>query len=273
VREKEFMRITFIGGGNMAGAIISGLAQQGGHDLRVVDHNQHKRVQLQQAYGALGQEDLPARFSQDDVVVLAVKPQQLKALCLQLADRLNGALVLSIAAGIRSDALSRWLASSRLVRAMPNTPAMVGKGVSGLFAAESLAAADRDAAQIIMQAVGQIVWLPQEDGIDDITCISGSGPAYVFYFIEAMIQAAQERGFSAGEARNLTLSTFEGAIELARQSTLPIDTLRANVTSKGGTTERAILRFEQEKVKAAIVAGAMDCRARSIELGQQLSQD
>jgi pyrroline-5-carboxylate reductase len=267
------MRITFIGGGNMAGAIISGLAQQGGHELRVVDHNENKLVQLQQKHGTQGMQEIPAVFDPDEVVVLAVKPQQLKALCLQLGGRLNGALVLSIAAGIRSDALARWLASERVIRAMPNTPAMVGKGMSGLFASAHLSAQDRDAAQSIMQAVGQVLWVEQEDGIDDITCVSGSGPAYVFYFVEAMMQAARERGFSEEDARNLTLSTFDGAIELARTSPLSVSTLRENVTSKGGTTERAIMRFEQEKVKAAIVAGAMDCRARSIELGQQLSQD
>jgi len=267
------MQITFIGGGNMAGAIIAGLAQQGGHNIRVVDHNVEKRVHLQNTYGAEPLVDVPEMFGSEDIVVLAVKPQQLKALCLSLAPHLGGALVVSIAAGIRCEALSRWLSTSRVVRAMPNTPAMVGKGVSGLFASKILSLADRDAAQVILQAVGTVVWVPTEQGLDDITCISGSGPAYVFYFIESLMQAAEEVGFSEVDARNLALSTFDGAIELARNSALPVSSLRANVTSKGGTTERALARFEQEGVKAAIVAGAMDCRARSIEMGQQLSQD
>ncbi|MBV8048395.1 MAG: pyrroline-5-carboxylate reductase, partial [Paludibacterium sp.] len=208
-----------------------------------------------------------------DVVVLAIKPQQLKALCLELAPRLGGALVVSIAAGIRSEALARWLDSDRVVRSMPNTPSMVGKGVTGLFAAPAVSLADREAAQTILASVGAVVWMDQERGLDDITCVSGSGPAYVFYFIEAMMQAARQVGFDDDAARSLVLDTFDGAVALARQSPLPIDQLRSNVTSKGGATERAIARFDQGDVKAAIVAGAMDCRARSIEMGQQLSQD
>ena len=267
------MRITFIGGGNMAGAIIAGLAQQSGHDVQVVDRNADKLDRLRQAYGVSTWLAVPEAFSREEIVVLAIKPQQLKALCLDLAPRLNGALVVSIAAGVRSQALSRWLNSARVVRAMPNTPAMIGKGVSGLYAPDDVDAEDRAAASAILQAVGQVQWLSAEVGIDDITCISGSGPAYVFYFVESMIQAACEVGFSAEDARNLVLATFEGAVDLARQSPLAVSDLRLNVTSKGGTTERAIARFEQEGVKQAIVAGAMDCRARSIEMGQQLSQD
>lgn len=267
------MQITFIGGGNMAGAILAGLAKDPAHRLHVVDHNRDKLDELQRRCAASGSLELPAAFNAQDVVVLAVKPQQLKALCLELAPRLNGALVLSIAAGIRAEALSRWLGSARIVRAMPNTPSMVGQGMTGLFAAGNLSQADRAAAAVVMQAVGKVLWLETEQGIDDITCVSGSGPAYVFYFIEGMMQAAADAGFDATTARELVLSTFEGAVALARESDLPIAQLRQNVTSKGGTTERAIARFDQEGVKAAIVAGAMDCRARSIEMGQQLSQD
>ncbi|OHX12097.1 pyrroline-5-carboxylate reductase [Chromobacterium sphagni] len=266
------MQITFIGGGNMAGAIIGGLARQGGHRIHVVEHQQDKLDQLAADFGCSGGQALPERFSADDVVVLAVKPQQLRELCLELAPRLGGALVVSIAAGIRLDALARWLGSGRIVRVMPNTPAMVGKGVSGLFAA-AVPASDRAAAETIMRAAGLTVWLDDEAGIDDITSVSGSGPAYVFYFIESMIEAGVKAGFSESQARELVLATFDGAVELARQSPLPVATLRRNVMSKGGTTERAIARFEAEGVKAAIVAGAMDCRERSVEMGQQLSQE
>ncbi|WP_199155529.1 pyrroline-5-carboxylate reductase [Chromobacterium sp. ASV23] len=267
------MQITFIGGGNMAGAIIGGLARQGGHRIHVVEHQQDKLDQLAADFGCSGGQTLPARLSANDVVVLAVKPQQLRELCLELAPRLNGALVVSIAAGIRLDALRRWLGSGRIVRVMPNTPAMVGKGVSGLYADAAIAETDRQAAEIIMRAAGLTVWLDDETGIDDITCVSGSGPAYVFYFIESMIEAALKAGFAEAQARELVLATFDGAVELARQSPLPVATLRQNVMSKGGTTERAIARFEAEGVKAAIIAGAMDCRERSIEMGQQLSQE
>jgi pyrroline-5-carboxylate reductase len=267
------MQITFIGGGNMANAIISGLVKQGGHSIRVVDPDAAKLEKLTRVHGVQGLSALPDALHAHEVVLLAVKPQQLKQVCLQLQARLGGALVVSIAAGIRCEALERWLGTSRVVRAMPNTPAMVGRGMTGLYAAEGISAADRADAQTILQAVGKILWLPSEAAIDDITSISGSGPAYVFYFVEAMIQAALDQGFSATDARDLVLTTFEGTVELARQFAEPIATLRANVTSKGGTTERAIARFELEEVKAGIIAGAMDCRARSVELGQQLSQD
>ncbi|MFC3627417.1 pyrroline-5-carboxylate reductase [Vogesella amnigena] len=267
------MQITFIGGGNMAAAIIGGLASSGEHHIRVVELHEEKRTQLQQQFGVQPLAELPAQFAANDVIVLAVKPQALREVCLALAPKLGGALVVSIAAGIRADALARWLGSERIVRVMPNTPAMVGKGVSGLYAAANVGEADRAAATSIMQAVGTTTWLAQESGIDDITCVSGSGPAYVFYFIESMIEAAEQSGFSPEEARRLVLATFDGAVELARQSPLPVATLRQNVMSKGGTTERAIFRFEAEGVKQAIIAGAMDCRARSVEMGEELSKD
>ncbi|MDF0604058.1 pyrroline-5-carboxylate reductase [Neisseriaceae bacterium TC5R-5] len=267
------MQITFIGGGNMASAIIAGLSREASHQLRVIDPDRSKLEFLQSQYGVDVSESLPAGWNQDDIVLLAVKPQQLPALCQEIASRLGGALLISIAAGIQLAALRRWLASERIIRAMPNTPAMVGKGVTGLYAPATISAADRQSAQTIMQATGLTVWLEQESGIDDITCVSGSGPAYVFYFIESMIEAAIKAGFAENEARQLVLATFDGAVELARQSPLPVANLRQNVMSKGGTTERAIARFEAEQVKAAIIAGAMDCRERSIEMGQQLSQD
>lgn len=267
------MQITFIGGGNMAAAIIGGLVGSGEHHIRVVELHEDKRTQLQQQFGVEPLAELPAQFAANDVIVLAVKPQALREVCLALAPKLGGALVVSIAAGIRADALARWLGSERLIRVMPNTPAMVGKGVSGLYAAANVGEADRDAATRIMQAVGTTTWLQQESGIDDITSVSGSGPAYVFYFIESMIEAAVQAGFSDDEARRLVIATFDGAVELARQSPLPVATLRQNVMSKGGTTERAIFRFEAEGVKQAIIAGAMDCRARSVEMGEELSKD
>ncbi|RQW27070.1 pyrroline-5-carboxylate reductase [Rhodobacteraceae bacterium CH30] len=268
------MKITFIGGGNMATAIIAGLVKQPGHAIRVVEPDSAKRQILGEQYGVETLAGLPDSFSSDDVVLLAVKPQSLKEVCLALAPRLGGALLISIAAGVGIEALSRWLSgSSRIVRVMPNTPAMVGKGVSGLYAGDVLSEDDRAAAGAIMSAVGRVVWLQDEAGIDDITCISGSGPAYVFYFIESMIEAAMETGFDEAEARSLVLATFDGAVELARQSNVPVATLRQNVMSKGGTTERAIARFEADGVKTAIKAGAVDCRVRSVELGHELSKD
>lgn len=269
------MKVTFIGGGNMASAIIAGLVQQPGHRIQVVDPSAEKRAALGEKYGAHPLETLPALIDRDEIVVLAVKPQNLKEVCVDLAARLNGALVLSIAAGIGVAAIARWLGGhQRIIRVMPNTPAMIGQGVSGIYVpAEGVEAHDGDHAFAIMGAVGLTVALKAESGIDDITCVSGSGPAYVFYFIEAMIEGAVKYGFSPEDARRLVLATFQGAVSLAGASEQEIATLRQNVTSKGGTTERAILRFEQEGVKAAIVAGMDDCRARSVEMGQQLSKD
>lgn len=267
------MNITFIGGGNMATAIVAGLVRQAGHSIRVVEPGDAKRAQLAADFGVETLERQPGAFSAHDVVVLAVKPQVLKAVCQALTPALNGALVISIAAGVRSDVLSAWLGGhTRIVRVMPNTPAMVGRGMSGLYAAPTVSDDDQAAAEAIMSAVGDAVWLTEEAGLDDITCISGSGPAYVFYFMESMLEAAQNAGFDADEARRLVLATFDGAVELVRQSPLPIATLRQNVMSKGGTTERAIARFEADGVKAAIKAGAEDCRLRSIEMGDELGR-
>jgi len=266
------MNITFIGGGNMATAIIGGLAD-GGHLIQVVEPHAEKREQLVADFGVTALPALPGAFNASDIIVLAVKPQVLGEVCRSLAPVLGGALVISIAAGVGIAAMARWLGSERIVRVMPNTPAMVGQGVSGLYAAANVTQADRDNATAIMAAVGATTWLAAESGIDDITSVSGSGPAYVFYFIESMIAGAVQAGFAEDEARRLVLATFEGAVTLAQQSPLPVATLRQNVMSKGGTTERAILRFEAEGVKPAIVAGMVDCRARSVELGIELSKD
>ncbi|RBH41067.1 pyrroline-5-carboxylate reductase, partial [Pseudomonas sp. MWU13-2860] len=173
------------------------------HTSYIGFRSQDKLDQLAAGFGCSGSQALPERFAADEVVVLAVKPQHLRELCLALAPRLNGALVISIAAGVRLDAMARWLGSRRIVRVMPNTPAMVGKGVSGLYADAAVSAADRDAAETVMRAAGLTVWLADEAGIDDITCVSGSGPAYVFYFIESMIEAAAKAGFGADKAREL----------------------------------------------------------------------
>lgn len=266
------MNITFIGGGNMATAIIGGLAG-GEHHIQVVEPGADKRQQLVADFNVTALAAMPSAFGADDIIVLAVKPQVLREVCQSLAPVLGGALVISIAAGIGIAAMTRWLGSDRIIRVMPNTPAMVGKGVSGLYAAANVAARDREHATAIMAAVGATTWLAAESGIDDITSVSGSGPAYVFYFIESMIEGAVKAGFGEEEARRLVLATFDGAVELARQSPLPVATLRQNVMSKGGTTERAIFRFEADGVKSAIVAGMTDCRDRSVEMGVELSKD
>lgn len=273
------MKIAFIGGGNMAAALIAGLAGKltAGANIHVVDPNSASLDKLRAQFGVTTAAAADAAVSTADVIVLAVKPQIMKEVTTQLLPLLpagGGALLLSIAAGIRAADLSRWLGGyAAIVRTMPNTPALIGQGITGMVAASGVSAAQREAADAIMQAVGGTVWLDDEALIDPVTAVSGSGPAYVFYFIESMIEGAVQAGFAEDEARRLVLATFDGAVELARQSPLPVATLRQNVMSKGGTTERAIFRFEADGVKTAIVAGMEDCRARSVALGIELSKD
>ncbi len=176
-----------------------------------------------------------------DVVVLAVKPQQMRDVATALAPHLTRQLVLSIAAGIRSSDLSRWLGGyDAIVRTMPNTPALIGMGITGMAAQAGVSAAQREQADAVMRAVGKTVWLDDEAQIDAVTAVSGSGPAYVFYFLEAMQEAARAMGLNAEQGRELALATFTGAAQLAAQSDEPVDVLRARVTSKGGTTHAAI---------------------------------
>ncbi|EGY52697.1 pyrroline-5-carboxylate reductase [Neisseria shayeganii] len=263
------MSIYFLGAGNMAAAIIAGLCRGGGFDICAVDHNSAKLADLAARYGIRTDTALPALGS-EDVLVLAVKPQDMQSAAAGLA--VGGALVLSVAAGLSCDTLSAWLGGTRrLVRVMPNTPAQVGQGVSGLFADEDASAEDRALAESIMAASGQTVWLPDEDGLHRITGISGSGPAYVFYLMNALAQAAQGQGFSAAEARSLSLATFKGAVALAEESGEEFAVLQQKVTSKGGTTYEALSTFERLQVASAIQAGVEACVARSEELGRQLA--
>ena len=270
------MNITFIGGGNMASALIGGLTGQGYNagNIRVVDVSRETREALQARYQVKIFADMAAEAVASDVIVLAVKPQQLREVAAALAPLLQQQLVISIAAGVRAGDLSRWLGGYRqLVRTMPNTPAMVSAGMTGLYALPEVAAAQRQQAETILQAVGATLWLESETGIDAITAISGSGPAYVFYFMEAMQAAATELGFSPQQARTLTLETFAGAAKLAAQSPEDAATLRARVTSKGGTTERALGVLEEAGVKASIVQAIQAAAGRSRELGDALGKE
>jgi pyrroline-5-carboxylate reductase len=186
----------------------------------------------------------------------------------------NQPLLLSIAAGIRGADLSRWLGGyGAIVRTMPNTPALIGQGITGMVAMAGVSAAQKDAADTIMRAVGQTVWLDEESLIDPVTAVSGSGPAYVFYFLEAMQQAAAEMGLSAEQGKALALATFTGAAQLAAQSDEPVDVLRQRVTSKGGTTHAAITSMEAAGVKQAIVEAMKAAAARGRELGEELGKD
>ena len=270
------MNITFIGGGNMASAMIGGLIRKRWprKAIRVVEITPAARTALERAFKIKTQPALDAAAAKAACIVIAVKPQQLREVAGTLKPHLGRQLVVTIAAGIRLNDLSRWLGGyPRIVRVMPNTPALVHAGISGLFAPVALARADRAAAEKILGAVGSCVWVEREDELDAVTAVSGSGPAYVFYFIEALERAARELGLAEAAARRLAIETFTGAARLAAASSDPPGTLRARVTSKGGTTERALNAMEAERVNEAIVRAVRAAAERSRELGDELGKD
>jgi pyrroline-5-carboxylate reductase len=270
------MNIVFIGGGNMAAALISGLVKVAGSgaQIHVVDRNPEALERLAREYGVGTATAIDEGVRHAEVVVLAVKPQQMREVATALAPHLTRQLVLSIAAGIRSSDLTRWLGGyDAIVRTMPNTPALIGMGVTGLTAQAGVSAAQREQADAVMRAVGKTVWLDDEAQIDAVTAVSGSGPAYVFYFLEAMQEAARAMGLNAEQGRELALATFTGAAQLAAQSDEAVDVLRARVTSKGGTTHAAIESMEAAGVKGAIVVAIQAAAARGKALGDELGQD
>jgi len=269
------MRILFVGGGNMGSALIGGLLKQGlaAGDILVVEVSEDARLRLRETFGVASQAELDETGVVADVVLLAVKPQHLRDAAQRLRPRLRGRLVVSIVAGIRTADLSRWLGGhGRIVRAMPNTPALLRAGITGLYAALDATQADRKIAEHILGAVGTIMWLDSEDRMDGVTAVSGSGPAYVFYFIEALQQAAQELGFSEEQARRLAVETFVGAAKLAAGNPEPPATLRARVTSKGGTTERALEIMESFELKGRVVEAVRAAAKRSGELGDEFGK-
>lgn len=266
------MNICFIGGGNMATALIGGLLGKGfdARQISVVEISADNRARLQQDFAVRAVENIAGGVAGSDIIVFAVKPQQLREVAQQLAPMLEGQLLISIAAGIRAVDLARWAASQNVVRAMPNTPALIGSGMTGLYAMPGVRAVQREQAQHILAAVGETLWLQDEAMLDAVTAISGSGPAYVFYFIEALQQAACKLGFSAEDARRLSLATFLGASKLAASSDEDAGTLRMRVTSKNGTTERALLSMAANHVAEHIARAAGAAADRSREMGDEL---
>ena len=263
--------IAFIGGGNMAGAIIGGLLKRGlpGSQIHVVEPWEEQRARLQAQFGITALSAPGSALAMAGLVVWAVKPQTFHEAAQQAGPHTVQALHLSVAAGIRSDSIARWLGTERVVRAMPNTPALVGKGMTALFARPAVTPADRQAVEAIVTTTGQHLWLDSEAQLDAVTALSGSGPAYVFYFIEAMIQAGTEMGLSSAQARTLAIGTFGGAAELARASDDPPELLRERVTSKGGTTHAALSLLEQEEVKDRFVRAMHAARQRATEMGNE----
>lgn len=273
---KNNLRIGFIGGGNMATALIGGLVGKltASANIHVVDPNEQALQKLHKQFGVTTAQQIDATLAKSDVIVLAVKPQQMKEVVAQLKPQVSGQLILSIAAGIRAVDLSRWLDGyTAIVRTMPNTPALIGKGITGMVAMSGVSAEQHEAAEAILRAVGATVWLNDESLIDPVTAVSGSGPAYVFYFIEAMQQAAQEMGLTADQGTQLAIATFVGASQLAAQSTEPVAVLRDRVTSKGGTTYAALTSMDASGVKQAIVTALKAAAARGKELGEEFGRD
>ncbi|EJM97671.1 pyrroline-5-carboxylate reductase [Herbaspirillum sp. YR522] len=269
------MKIAFIGGGNMAAALIGGLVGKvaAPADLHVVDLNADALQALKTRFGVSTAAVIDGNVASADVVVLAVKPQQIGEVVAQLKSVIGAQLVLSIAAGIRITDISRWLDGHQaVVRAMPNTPALIGRGISGVAAGEQVSTLQRAQADSILKAVGETVWVGREEQLDAVTAISGSGPAYVFYFLEAMQKAAVELGLSPAEGLALARATFAGATELAQRSEEPVSTLRERVTSKGGTTYAALTSMEQSGVKDAIVDALKAAALRSKELGDEFGR-
>ncbi|MDB5797762.1 MAG: proC [Paucimonas sp.] len=273
---KNDIRIAFIGGGNMAAALIGGLAGKltAAANIHAVDINEEARARLEKQFGVNTAPAIGDAVAGADVVVLAVKPQQMKEVVAALRPQMRAQLLLSIAAGIRAVDLSRWLGGyAAIVRTMPNTPALIGRGITGMTALSGVSSTQRDAADAIMQAVGETVWLEDESLLDPVTAVSGSGPAYVFYFIEAMQEAAQAMGLSVEQGNRLAIATFTGAAELAARSSDPVSLLRERVTSKGGTTYAALASMEESGVKQAIVRALQAAAARGREMGEEFGRD
>jgi pyrroline-5-carboxylate reductase len=266
--------VVFVGGGNMAGALIGGLVRSGWAPcvISVIEPDQARRAALEASFGVrtLGAADRTLVGVQ--CVVWAVKPQLFQAAASACAAHIADALQLSVMAGIRSDAIVRATGSERVVRAMPNTPALICQGISGLYARPAVSADERAEVERLLLPTGQTLWVEREELLDAVTALSGSGPAYVFYVLEALIDAGVELGLSAAQSRQLALATFAGATSLARDADEPPEVLRQRVTSKGGTTHAAISSLDADGVKAAFLRALKAAQRRAAELGDEFGR-
>ena len=224
---------------------------------------------LKSQFSIVAQAQPGAFLSPAALVIWAVKPQTFKEAALQVRFHTKTALHLSVAAGIRSDSIARWLGTEKIVRAMPNTPALIGKGMTALFARPAATGQDKQWVSQVIASTGEFLWLDAEDQLDAVTALSGSGPAYMFYFMEAMTAAGAEMGLPREQAYKLAVATFIGAGELARSSGEPPEILRQRVTSKGGTTHAAISSMEHDNIKAQFGRAMHAARQRAKELGDE----
>lgn len=276
--------IGFIGGGNMAASLIGGLISAGysAPDITVAEPDEKRCQELHEKFGVTVTVDNNATLK-CDIIVLAVKPQILKTVCQQLdTSKHDKSLYISIAAGIRSTNINRWLSagsdstqdsSFAIVRCMPNTPALLRCGASGLFANAEVTGIQKKQAEQIMQAVGIVIWVDNEDQLNAVTAVSGSGPAYFFLLMEAMQQAGEKLGLASDNCQQLVLQTALGAARMALENNLPPGELRARVTSKGGTTEQAILSFQSANFHRIVLDALQAANDRSISLADELGSD
>ena len=264
-------QIAFIGGGNMASAIINGMVDQGfpKSQITIVEPWQEARDRLKAQFGLQAHEAAGDHLLQADIVVWAVKPQTFKEAAQHARFFAPKALHLSVAAGIPSDSIATWLSNERVVRAMPNTPALIGKGITALYARPGITDDDLHEVAQIIKTTGEFMWVDKEEQLDAVTALSGSGPAYMFFFMEAMTEAGASMGLTREQAYKLSVATFIGAGELARASNEPPEILRQRVTSKGGTTHAAITSMEASNINALFQRALHAARTRAQELGQE----
>ncbi|CAI8792961.1 pyrroline-5-carboxylate reductase [Pseudomonas sp. IT-P4] len=268
-------RIAFIGAGNMAASLIGGLRAKGleAAQIRASDPGEETRARMSAEHGIETFADNAQAIDGANVVVLAVKPQAMKAVCEAIRPSLKpDQLVVSIAAGITCASMNNWLGAQPIVRCMPNTPALVRQGASGLFATAEVSAEQRQQAQELLSAVGIALWLNEEQQLDAVTAVSGSGPAYFFLLIEAMTAAGVKLGLPADIAAQLTLQTALGAAHMAVSSDVDAAELRRRVTSPAGTTEAAIKSFQANGFEALVEKALGAAAHRSAEMAEQLGQ-
>ena len=264
--------LAFIGGGNMATAIVGGLLRAGtaADAILIIEPSVEQRAWLAASFpGVVLREAAGAALAQARTVVWAVKPQQFEDAAAPCKSFVSNALQLSIMAGVTCARLAAATGSTTVVRAMPNTPALIGQGIAGLYATAAVSAAQRAASEQVLAPTGSLLWVAQEADLDAVTALSGSGPAYVFYFIEAMVDAGVQMGLPAAQARRLAQETFAGAAQLAMRSDESPATLHERVTSKGGTTFAAITALDDAAVKAAFVKALHAARDRAAQLGAE----
>jgi pyrroline-5-carboxylate reductase len=263
--------LAFIGGGNMASAIIGGLIKQGtpANRILVIEPFEEARQRLQSQFGVRVLPSADTSLDEAGLVIWAVKPQTFKEAAQQTRTFCANALHLSVAAGIRSDSIANWLGTERVVRAMPNTPALVGLGQTGLFARHAVTANDKTWIEQVVATTGALLWVKDEPLLDAVTAISGSGPAYVFFFIEAMVEAGVKMGLTAEQATQLAIGTFEGASQLAKTASEPPSVLRERVTSKGGTTYAALTSMQNADMGELFQTALKAAQQRAHELGDE----